>query len=178
MLSLALLPPGVAALGAPALEACGPSYQAVHEGDVRFEHCYRLDLDPGIGPQHRERCWRDWIERYTYGQTRDKVYYARRRADQISAGDAKRPTLAPGSEPAPVAPEAPIPTSLHAPPPPIVRPPPTNGPRPPRAECSDACGLAWRGCAADGGGADAAAEAGTICEADYAACVRRCFESQ
>jgi len=26
--------------------ACAASYQSIYEGDIRFEHCYRVDEDP------------------------------------------------------------------------------------------------------------------------------------
>src|SRR5687768_4415792 len=48
---LAVVPLGLAL-------ACGPSVQSIHEGSVRFEHCYRLDLDLDIAPGHREACWK------------------------------------------------------------------------------------------------------------------------
>jgi len=59
--------------------ACGPSVQSIHEGGVRFEHCYRLDLDEEVTPGHREACWKEWLASYTYGQSADRIDYARRR---------------------------------------------------------------------------------------------------
>ena len=35
---------GVAVLGSAL--ACGPSFQAIYEGNSRFEHCYALDESP------------------------------------------------------------------------------------------------------------------------------------
>src|SRR5664279_5049259 len=76
-------------LGRPALTAffllcaggaCGPSVQSINEGNVRFEHCYRLDLEVDAAPTHREACWKEWLGLYTYGQPRDRIEYARKRA--------------------------------------------------------------------------------------------------
>jgi hypothetical protein len=59
-----------------ALIACGPSFQALYEGDARFEHCYALEEDGVASMQKKADCWRDWTDHYTYGQTRDRVQYA------------------------------------------------------------------------------------------------------
>ena len=56
--------------------ACGPSFQVVYEGDSRFEHCYALDENPNVLMQQKSDCWADWIQHYTYGQTRDRVEFA------------------------------------------------------------------------------------------------------
>jgi hypothetical protein len=101
--------------------ACGPSFQAVYEGDKRFEHCYALDDNPNAPMPEKEHCWRDWMLNYTYGQTRDRVEYAAVRQHALSLVPAL-PTdeaimeAAPGmSSKAGVA--APAPTSAFAPPP-------------------------------------------------------------
>ncbi len=70
-----------------AAQACGPSFEAIQEGDLRFAHCDRLDLDPNIAPSHRLHCWREWRRVYTYGQTRDRVQYAQRRIAEVVSGD-------------------------------------------------------------------------------------------
>jgi hypothetical protein len=67
--------------------ACGPSFEAIQEGDLRFAHCDRLDLDANISPSHRLHCWREWRRVYTYGQTRDRVEYAQRRIAEVVSGD-------------------------------------------------------------------------------------------
>ena len=132
--------------------ACGPSVQTIYEGNVRFEHCYRLDLDLEIVPTHRRHCWEQWLENYRFGQPKDRVDYARRRLRLFANGDFARPTLRlePSAHPAPgevyATPEA-APTSVHAPPPPIAAgtapalPPPNLSATPPApgAECSDSC---------------------------------------
>ncbi len=104
---------------------CGPSVQSIYEGNVRFEHCYRLDIDPHIAPTHREACWKEWKQLYTYGQTRDRVEYAERRIRALASGDDRRPVLDTrpdqlNKKPEVAPSEAPIPTSLHAPPPPVA----------------------------------------------------------
>ncbi|HEY3237107.1 MAG TPA: hypothetical protein VGJ84_20475 [Polyangiaceae bacterium] len=103
---------------------CGPSVHSVHEGWTRFEHCYRLDLDEEIAPPHQQACWREWTQRYTYGQPRDRIEYARRRLRELVSGDADRPAL---NVDAGYRPEerqfylsVPAPTSAHSPPPPIA----------------------------------------------------------
>jgi hypothetical protein len=42
------------------LAGCGPSFQAVYDGDVRFEHCYALDESPNAPMAAKKDCWRDW----------------------------------------------------------------------------------------------------------------------
>jgi|HubBroStandDraft_1064217.scaffolds.fasta_scaffold178883_2 hypothetical protein len=63
-------------LALTATVACGPSFQVVYEGDSRFEHCYALDENPNVLMQQKSDCWADWIQHYTYGQTRDRVEFA------------------------------------------------------------------------------------------------------
>ncbi len=192
------LPPAVVAW----LAACGPSVHSVYEGTIRFEHCYRLDLDPNIAPGHREACWRSYSERYHYGQSRDRLEYANRRIRALAAGDTSRPILAldAGGDAEPVSPtEAPLPTSVHAPPPPTAKPAPTveagadgadaagttgdaSAPPPPGTDCADSCLTAWKTCGGsacaslEGGAPDSkVARACASCERDYRRCMQRCF---
>ena len=78
-------------LVASVLTGCGPSFEVLAEGDLRFVHCDRLDLDPNIAPSHRLHCWREWRRMYTYGQTRDRVEYAQRRIAEVVSGDTDPP---------------------------------------------------------------------------------------
>src|SRR3954468_22119101 len=78
--------------------ACGPSFEVLAEGDLRFVHCDRLDLDPKIAPSHRLHCWREWRRMYTYGQTRDRVEYAQRRIAEVVSGDTESPFQLPEGE--------------------------------------------------------------------------------
>jgi hypothetical protein len=111
--------------------SCGPSMQSIYEGNIRFEHCYRLDLDNSIAPSHRQACWNEWLTAYSYGQTRDRIEYARRRLRSIASGDADRPRLMLDIGYRPEERQfylsAPTPTSAHAPPPSIVREEPRVG---------------------------------------------------
>lgn len=101
---------------------CGPSFQAIYEGDARFEHCYALDETANVSMKQKGECWRDWLARYTYGQTRDRVAYASARAEAIHRAPAL-PTdealmhAAPGEVGPRSGVVAPAPTSMYAPPP-------------------------------------------------------------
>ena len=109
---------GVLSIGA----GCGPSYQAIYEGDARFEHCYALEENPGLSMRQKGECWRDWLARYTYGQTRDRVAYAAARAQAIRRApelptDEALMSAAPGEIGPRSGVVAPAPTSMYAPPP-------------------------------------------------------------
>lgn len=80
---LVLAPAPVLALALAATAACGPSFQAVYEGDVQFEHCYGLDMG-SAAPDAKRSCWRTWVASYTYGQSRDRVDYAAARLNQLA----------------------------------------------------------------------------------------------
>lgn len=101
---------------------CGPSFQAVYENDARFEHCYALDDTPTAAMEKKADCWNDWTRNHTYGQTRDRVEYARARYDALSTV-AQLPTdeammgAAPGEGTSVDTAAAPTPTSAFAPPP-------------------------------------------------------------
>lgn len=68
-----------------AIASCGASRQGVYEGDLRFERCNALDSSPAIKPSIRKACWDTWLERYLYGQNRDRVEYARGRSRALGA---------------------------------------------------------------------------------------------
>lgn len=173
------------------ISACGPSFQSIYEGNVRFEHCYRLDLDLAIAPTHREACWRQWLKSYTFGQPRDRTEYARRRVRAFTSGDLSRPRLELGTERRPEERPfylvVPSPTSPHSSPPPIAPPvqpeasaAPRNtasAPATPAASCVEACSSAWKSCQGacgpDGGASEMACKS---CEPDYKKCMKRCFE--
>ena len=175
--------------------ACGPSVQSIYEGNVRFEHCYRLDLEVDTAPTHREACWKEWLNVYTYGQPRDRIEYARRRARAFASGDTARPRLEIENTKKVEARQfylvAPAPTSLHAPPAPIATrwygdagsPPPASStespgaPKAPEEECGNTCRNSYLDCArpcdADAGKATPSC---TACNSDYKACMKRCFQ--
>ncbi len=144
---------------------CGPSFQAVYEGDARFEHCYALEETPTTSMQLKAECWRDWTQKSTYGQTRDRVEYAASRyrslvkAPDIPTDEAMM-QAAPGMVDTNNQLVAPTPTSAFAPPPvtntptpdptpaPSAAPAPTSapGPRAPNADCLDGCTTTWQAC--------------------------------
>jgi hypothetical protein len=177
------------------LVGCGPSVQSIYEGNVRFEHCYRLDLDREIAPSHRQACWSEWTSTYAYGQTRDKVEYARRRLRYLAAGETSPPSLDLTPRGDPLAPDsrepvAPRPLSVHAPPPTLETAPPPSRPAPPPSAsaappqvqlpqrgCVDGCGATYTVCTEPCRGTTAEAPSRCVeCERDYGSCVRRCFD--
>jgi hypothetical protein len=162
--------------------ACGPSFQAVYEGDVRFEHCYALD-DSSASLDAKKECWRGWLRSYTYGQSRDRVEYAGTRFSQLSLG----PTL-PSEEARDARPRrrasttAPVPTNAFAPPPNLAasasapaaaapEPPVTS--RAPMVDCSNACAQHWFGCRSGCNGPTCDA-----CDRTYRTCVPACFRDE
>ncbi len=105
--------------------ACGPSFQAVYEGNARFEHCYALEENPQAPMPDKASCWRDWSERYTYGQTRDRIHYATARYVALSQAphlptDEALMMAAPGETPRATTITAPAPTNAFAPPPKVL----------------------------------------------------------
>lgn len=121
--------------------SCGPSFQAVHDGEARFEHCYALDESSQVSLEKKAECWNDWAHHYTYGQTRDRVQYAVQRYQALSRvpalpTDEAMMSAAPGEGVSPSTINAPAPTSPFAPPPKVLdgdagsnaSPSPTSGP--------------------------------------------------
>ncbi|MDX2052749.1 MAG: hypothetical protein SFV15_10185 [Polyangiaceae bacterium] len=173
---------------------CGPSVQAVREGTLRFEHCYRLDLNNETASPHRRACWQEWTSQYTYGQSRDRIEYARRRARSLAAGDPDRPELklTPRHNPKERQFYLSVPASSSAPPPPIATrtySSPDAGPRPRTTsdDCAQLCKSSFEDCrepcqANDGAPAAGASAVGGApdacsgCEPDYKRCMVRCYE--
>lgn len=163
----------VAGLGAL---ACGPGFQAVYEGNARFEHCYGLEETPQATMKEKADCWRDWSDHSTYGQTRDRVQYAIARYVALSQApnvptDEALMMAAPGVTPRVSTITAPAPTNAFAPPPKVLEadagaPPPASAtplptasePPPPAppvaakgaavpgAPCADTCTASFRSC--------------------------------
>jgi hypothetical protein len=188
----------VAGLLAAGALACGPSFQAIYEGDARFEHCYALDDDPSASMQAKADCWQEWTKGYTYGQTRDRVEYATMRYRALSRvpglpTDEAMMGAAPGEGKTTSSVTAPAPTNAFEPPPktlpdadagsdiahksgtvkvPAPPPAPPKPPDTPRASCVAGCGDSWHDCK----GACAAAAAGCPqCDKTYSRCVKACF---
>lgn len=114
---------GVAVLGGAL--ACGPSFQAIYEGNARFEHCYALEENSQTAMPDKADCWRDWSEHYTYGQTRDRIHYATARYVALSQSsnvptDEAMMMAAPGVTPRQSVITAPAPTNAFAPPPKVL----------------------------------------------------------
>lgn len=162
---------------------CGPSFEAIQEGDLRFAHCDRLDLEPNVSPTHRLHCWREWRRVYTYGQTRDRVEYAQRRIAEVVSGDTEAPFQLPsGSSRPPDAKAASTPSPVHSPPPAVVPiagtdPAQTQGAAQPgdgpacrarcdagRAECAPRCETEATGC--------------KDCEDAFQSCMGNCDSAQ
>ncbi len=189
-----VVPAALLLLGPAWMASCGPSVQSIYEGDVRFEHCYRLDLELEVASSHRQACWTTWLDRYTYGQSRDRLEYARRRVRAFSTGDTDRPALRVGDKQEQDSRQfylvVPSPTSVHAPPPPIAtrpnvtpEPPISNSAEPnkssdkppPAEDCASACKSSFSSCndACDPAAKSTACQS---CDPDYKKCMARCFE--
>jgi hypothetical protein len=95
----------------------------VHEGTIRFEHCYRLDLEDAASAGQRWACWGLWLESYTYGQSRDRIEYARRRLNGAANAEHQPELRLTGDRPQEQRQfylVVPAPTSVHATPPPVA----------------------------------------------------------
>ena len=172
-----------------ASSACGASIQAVYEGDVRFEHCMALDSRQDAKPTLRNACWEEWVKFYTFGQTRDRVDYAKLRQQQLGASsDFDEGQWAQNNRAKSAVPE---PTSALAPPPmtlvsdggaPIL---PSSAdadagtnpesdastPEPPGAVCGSECDESWTLCRKEC--SSPACE--KTCATRHKRCMRKCF---
>lgn len=118
-----------------AFMGCGPSFQALYEGDARFEHCYAVEEDGAISMQKKADCWRDWTDHYTFGQTRDRVQYASMRYRALTSTnlptDEGMMSAAPGEGTSDQNGTALAPTNAFAPPPTTASASPGATPRSP-----------------------------------------------
>jgi hypothetical protein len=168
-----LLAGAIAAGGA----ACGPSFQAVYECDVHFEHCYALDQG-SASVEAKKDCWRDWLHGYTYGQSRDRIEYGGTRLSQLSL-DPTLPSEDVRTETHKHAVAAPMPTNAFAPLPNMeAQSASVQSGIPaadavvvhaPGADCADACKQRWTSCRIGCRGTCAA------CDETYRACMPDCF---
>lgn len=164
--------------------ACGPSFQVVYEGNARFEHCYALEESPQTLVPEKVACWRDWSERYTYGQTRDRIHYATARYVALSQSldtptDEAMTLAAPGMTPRQSSITAPSPTNAFAPPPTVLGEDFLDGgsARPDRTSSGTERPLSDGGAAdaGDGGARPLPASACTdACGASYRKCSTEC----
>lgn len=175
-------------LGFTSLAACGASINALYEGDVRFEHCMSLDDASEVKPTIRTACWDEWLQFYTFGQTRDRIEYAKSRMRQLRGGnDAVAAEVhANNSHPTEAVPE---PTTALAPPPALLvvdagTPPPEepvkNEAKPPGAECSGKCDTTWTKCKKECvtpmcNRQACISKCEKTCTDEHASCMRGCF---
>ena len=144
---------------------CTASYRNAYDGDVRFEHCYRLDEEQNIAPDQKRGCWQKWNRESTFGQPRDRIEYALARERALTAGRPQtgaRHTAAGAS---------PMPTSAFAPPPQTLARDAGVVASAPGAYCGAGCGKDWIDCGQSCNGA--ACQSG--CDERYRTCMRRCF---
>lgn len=177
------------------LASCGPSFQAIYEGDARFEHCYALEETSNVTMQQKAECWRDFTQRHTYGQTRDRVEYAASRYHALVnpelPTDEAMMQAAPGMVDTSKQLAAPAPTSAFAPPPvttvainmPTAAPsasqaPPAPTPSPSASmkpvtklkQCTSDCDVGFDACMSQPKG-----DSGK-CDGVYRSCVKPCLK--
>jgi hypothetical protein len=167
---------------------CTVTYQSLYENDIRFEHCYRLDEERSVPIAQKRACWQAWTRSYTYGQSRDRIEYARARDRTLAAAEVAGVGAPPGVDAGAIA--CPMPTSAFAPPPATLardagapsEPPPSQsaliGKPPdralaaaPGAHCGDTCGRGWVQCGETC--KDPKCHGG--CDEHYRTCMRSCF---
>jgi hypothetical protein len=182
--------------------SCGPSFQAIYEGNARFEHCYALEERQQTPLDEKAECWHDWSQRYTYGQTRDRIHYATARyvaLSQTIPTDEAMMMAAPGMTQRTSNITAPAPTNAFAPPPKVLESSDGSAGRPSRpSEIPTIVGTggssldAGPGASPEDGGLSAAPLPGTECaegcgakfhackgagcEKTYRACMRACMK--
>ena len=157
--------------------ACGASIQSLYEGDVRFEHCMALDARPDVKPTIRRACWDEWVEFYPYGQTRDRIDYAKLREKQLSTASDfdEADWVSPGVGRSNVAPD---PTSAFAPPPAIIvagdggLPDASAEPTAPLSDCANDCQQSYDACRQPCKTAPCEKQ----CSARYKRCAKRCAD--
>ena len=160
---------------------CGPSFQAIYEGDARFERCYALEDTGAASMSDKASCWNDWLERSRYGQTRERIEYADARHLALVNALVNAPSAptdealmaaAPGVIDTSAQLAAPTPISAFSPPPVTARPlepvsvPPVKPAAlraPPASACLESCAASWRSCSDK-----------SPCDSDYARCVTKC----
>jgi hypothetical protein len=136
----------------------------------------------------RTACWDEWLQFYTFGQTRDRIEYAKTRMRQLRGGnDATTAEVhANNSHPTEAVPE---PTTALAPPPMMLvvdaGPPPVDEPvdpstKPPGAECSDGCDATWAKCKKECvtpmcNRQTCISKCEKACKDEHASCMRGCF---
>lgn len=170
-----------------AASACGAGLGAVYEGDVRFEHCMALDENPNTRPTIRRACWDEWTKFYSFGQTRDRIDFARQRVRQLSgSSNFDEGDLGFERQPKGAVPE---PTSVFEPPPMTLsqdagtRSSPGDAKdagagggesgeaAPPGSECLSTCDTTWKVCQQ----ACATQACKNACGGQHKRCAKQCF---
>ena len=186
--TLASLSVILAALLGVTVASCGPSFQIIYEGDVRFEHCYAVDESATTPMKDKADCWRDWMKSYTYGQTRDRIEYAAARQYALTVApmnpsDEALMEAAPGGGVRKNVISAPMPSSANAPPPATMQEVDAGAAvdaaakstglvqaRTPGAACMDLCAKDWVACK------DACtSKACDLCDSGHRTCARVCY---
>ncbi|GAC1352291.1 MAG: hypothetical protein NVSMB1_13710 [Polyangiales bacterium] len=169
---------------ASAQTGCGPGIRTIVEGDMRFEHCYRIDEDERTAVADKKTCWDDWTVNHTSGQDPSRVKYANDRLHAIDASTRAPALPSPGgSASTNIAAMigAPLPASIyHAPPSiaakvkkPFAEEPSTTAGIPANwLVCGDACAKSFHTCSPPCAGALPCMKA---CDAHFQACMRTCF---
>ncbi len=163
--------------GSAGAVACGPSFQAVYECDVHFEHCYAMD-ESDAPVDVKKECWRDWVHGFTYGQSRDRIEYGGTRLSQLSLGPSlpSEDVGREGNRPRRTV-AAPMPTNAFAPPPNVIEGRSIErGDQPghaPGADCADTCKQHWTACRVTC--RDRACDA---CDETYRECMPACFRDE
>jgi hypothetical protein len=153
-----------------ALLGCGPSLKTLVESDMRFEHCYRIDEDGRVPLDQKRACWSDWNARYSRGQDRSRVAYAK---DRMAVLNGAAVIVTPATS----AVACPTPSSPYSPPPQMVDKDPEAAAESAKATpttqaCSDACTKAWKVCISPCG---KGAECFSQCDASFKGCMKACF---
>jgi hypothetical protein len=169
-----ILPIAVVITAALPLVGCGASLQAVYEGDVRFERCMALDVQPQVQADARRDCWKEWVAYYTYGQTRDRVLHAQLRIKQLSGqawtppSDEPKSDLSQADRPL----EGPSPETALAPPPMMSKDPTSgdNSPDDAAAQCLSECQAVQEQCGRSCNDAPCLSR----CSSAQTSCTRRC----
>lgn len=189
IVSLPLLPSVLFALPVAAflvlvVSSCGASYQSLYEGEVLFEHCYRLDENPHVPQRQRLQCWRNWSREHGHSQPRDRVEYALQRQRELTPYSPSTQDVSADSQPtelanAPV--RAPEPTSAFTAPPSLhtnqqtdTKPSRSLASVPPAQSCVQTCQTGWDTCAKACGNIQTS-ECRDACDQAYRVCGNLCF---
>jgi hypothetical protein len=70
---------------------CSAGYRDAYEGDLHFEHCYRLDEEARITVGQKRLCWEQWTRSYARRQPHDRVEYAMVRQQALAVAENNGP---------------------------------------------------------------------------------------